>query len=272
MTKFNNKQIEFIKDGREARQSLINIKDTIADLTAHIHISSTAGMGKTHIINNALKEDGVKHLLITNNISMWAFGVSLATINYLKKRDEQVVILVDDCEELFRTVQNINIMKNVLDDINMVFHYQKHLNLINQLDETQQQAIRAHTTLGEMGFKVPTNKMKFVFLSNDPLPHQQDKNLSPMKKHLLPITDRVKDFSFFFPKDTHWGWLADVALSTELVSNDIPRSVVNECLIFIYDNWDRVKTHSLRTIKFMCDEYNKFPDQYKNIWKNDYLR
>jgi hypothetical protein len=62
-------------------------------------------------------------------------------------------------------------MKNVLDG-NRVFHYQKHLSLISQLDDVQQKAINAHQTPGQMGFKVSTNKMKFIFTSNEKLPYQ----------------------------------------------------------------------------------------------------
>ena len=64
-------------------------------------------------------------MIVSGNISMFAFGMSLACIRY-QYGDKAVVILVDDCDEIFKTALNVNIMKNVLDGAR-VYSYEKSL-------------------------------------------------------------------------------------------------------------------------------------------------
>jgi hypothetical protein len=272
---FTPEMLSFYQDGQKQRRRLVLLKDRIKqsstrDEYPHFYIYSLPGLGKTYTINKAMEEESLNFEMLSGNLSIWAFGVTLATINFLKPADEEVVILVDDCDEILKTTSNINIMKNILEG-SKSFHYQKNLNMMGQLDSLQQQALQAHMTEGQMGFKVPMDKFIFVFTSNEKLPLYGDIS-SQRTMDLFAIRDRVRPIDFDLQPMVQWGWIADVALNTEAINTKCPQGVVEEACRFMYDNWFKLKTHSIRTIKMMCEDYVKNIDSYQFIWEMEYLK
>ena len=272
---FTPEMTYFYEEGQKQRSRLILLKDRIKTMSTkdeypHLYIYSVPGLGKTYTINKAMEEEGLNFESLSGNLSIWAFGVSLATINYLKPENEEVIISVDDSDEILKNSANINIMKNVLDG-NKIFHYQKHLNLIGQLDELQQRAITAHMSEGQMGFKVPTDKFRFIFTSNEKLPFLENTE-TQRKMDLYAIRDRVRPIDFDLEPLVQWGWIADVALNTDAISRKCPRKIIKEACFFMYNNWDNLKTQSIRTIRMMCEDYCKNPLSYKFIWEMEYVK
>jgi hypothetical protein len=272
---FTGEKKAFFAEGHKQRQRLILLKDrikegSIKDSYPHFYIYSPPGLGKSHTINAALEEEKISYERIMGNISMWAFGVTLATINFKKEKNEEVIFSVDDCDVLFKDTASINIMKNVLEG-NKCFHYQKNLTNLSQLDELQQQAIKKHMKNGQMGFKVPTDKFRFIFTSNLKLPTSQDPESKRKKIDLLAIRDRVRPIDFDLQPEVQWGWICDIAINTNAIPKRIPRSVVLEACNFMFDNWSNLTTQSVRTIKQMCDDYLHYKSHYKFIWTTQYL-
>jgi len=272
---FTPEMIFFYEEGQKQRSRLILLKDRIKTMSTndeypHLYIYSVPGLGKTYTINKAMEEEGLNFESLSGNISMWAFGVSLATINYLKPANEEVIISVDDCGEILKNSTNINIMKNVLEG-SKSFHYQKHLNLAGQLDTLQQKAIATHMLEGQMGFKVPTNKFRFIFTSNEKLPFIEDAD-TQRKIDLYAIRDRVRPIDFDLEPMVQWGWISDVALNTDAIKSCCPRKVIKEACMFMYQNWENLKTQSIRTIKMMCEDYCKNPRSYRFIWEMEYIK
>jgi len=270
-----NEMMTYLEKGAKERTKLSYIGQQIAHTNfvgkyPHHYIYSSPGLGKTHTVNNAMLQSGVKFYMVTGNVSMFAFGLQLAVIHMLGDKDQVSIISVDDCNELFRDAKNINIMKNVLGE-NRVFHYQKNLGgLFNQLDEVQQNAIKACVEEGVSGFKVPTDKMIFVFTANEKLP--TDSCVSTQRdRHLLAIRDRSTCHDFDMEPMVQWGWIADCILNTDACSFVLPK-VREEALTFMYDNWKRMSTRSIRTIIKMCEDTKKFPNNYVKFWEAQYIK
>lgn len=276
-TTFTQDMIKNYQEGRNNRIRLSILGDRISDFNTsdeynHTYIYSVPGLGKTHTVNEAMKRNGVNYVTISGNVSMFAFGVQLALINYIKP-DDVTIVSVDDCNEILKDTSNINVIKNILEG-NRVFHYQKHLGgLISQLDDLSQRAIQSHVVEGQTGFIVPTNNMIFVFTANERLPYDDEvtKKVKERMIHLNAIRNRCRVYDFELNPLVQWGWITDVMLNTDGVTT-VPRMIVVRVCEFMYKNWERLKTKSIRTAKMMCEDFRKNPTNYQLIWELEYLK
>jgi hypothetical protein len=187
---------------------------------------SPPGTGKSFSIKHHLSNSDIKYFIVSGNVSMYAFGVSLCVFNFLNKLAEQIIIVVDDCDEIFATEASCNTMKNVLDGVR-TFTYEKSLqSQWPNLSELQKEAIKAHQNEEKCGFSVPCDNMSFVFLSNFKLPiddivrEAREKNQSKSKllAHKNAIRSRCNVADFDLKNEAHWGWIADVALNTDCLN------------------------------------------------------
>jgi hypothetical protein len=279
-TTFTPDMINALTQGSKNRKrlSFLGSQISTSDLNAsynHMYIYSVPGLGKTHTINEAMANRGVNHVTISGNVSMFAFGVQLALINFLCP-NQLTIVSVDDCNEILKDSSNINIIKNILENPKK-FHYQKHLGgLISQLDGLQQQAIESHIIEGTTGFVVPTNNMMFVFTANERLPYDDEVNGIKVRDkmiHLNAIRNRCRVYDFILEDDVQWGWIADVVLNTEAM-NDSNISEDGKTLVceFMYNNWQNMKTKSVRTAKMLCEDYVRYGDDAEFVWESEYLK
>lgn len=276
---FTPDMIKFLELGSKNRKRLsilgnkISNFDTINEYN-HSYIYSVPGLGKTHTVNDAMSKNGINYVTISGNVSMFAFGVQLALINYMCP-DKVTVVSIDDCNEILKDTSNINIIKNILEG-NRQFHYQKMLGgLISQLDDLQQRAIQHHIVEGTTGFVVPTNKMVFVFTANERLPYDDEVNGKKVKDrmiHLNAIRTRCRVYDFVMDPLVQWGWISDVILNVIPPVVKVPNKIKEECCIFMYQNWDKMKTKSIRIAKMMCEDYVNNREDYKFIWESEYLK
>jgi hypothetical protein len=277
--KFTSDMIKFLELGSKNRKRLSILGTKISNFDTndeynHSYIYSVPGLGKTHMVNESMSKNGINYVTISGNVSMFAFGVQLALINYMCP-DEVTVVSVDDCNEILKDTSNINIIKNILEG-NRQFHYQKMLGgLINQLDELQQKAIQHHVVEGTTGFVVPTNKMVFVFTANERLPYDDEVNGKKVKDrmiHLNAIRNRCRVYDFVMDPLIQWGWISDVILNVVPPVAKVPTKIKEECCEFMYKNWNNMKTKSIRTAKMMCEDYINNKEDYQFIWESEYLK
>jgi hypothetical protein len=276
---FTPQMTQFLELGAKNRKRLSILGNKISNFNTddeynHSYIYSVPGLGKTHTVNDAMSKNGINYATISGNVSMFAFGVQLALINYLNP-NEVTVVSVDDCNEILKDTSNINIIKNILEG-NRVFHYQKMLGgLISQLDELQQKAIQSHIVEGTTGFVVPTKNMVFVFTANERLPYDDEVNGKRVKDrliHLNAIRNRCRVYDFVMEPMVQWGWISDVILNVIPPVVKVPNHIKEECCMFMYENWDNMKTKSIRTAKMMCEDYIKNKEDYQFIWESEYLK
>ena len=277
---FNKNMNSYYQEGRKNRLRLSLLGNKISNFDStdeynHSYIYSVPGLGKTHMVNESMKKNNVNYVTISGNVSMWAFGVRLALINYVNP-DEITVVSVDDCNEILKDTTTINIMKNVLEG-NRVFHYQKHLGgLLGQIDDLSKRAVESHIKEGQPGFIVPTNNMIFVFTANERLPYDDEVNNTTKKVkdrmiHLNAIRSRCRVYDFELEPLVQWGWIADVMLNCENVTKT-NRGVIVKVCEFMYKNWDNLKAKSIRIAKMMAEDYRKCPNDYELVWEMEYLK
>jgi hypothetical protein len=232
-------------------------------------------------MEKAVKSTGVKYFVISGNISLWAFGVQLAVIKMFLKKDEKVVIIVDDVDELIKDSKSINQLKELL--AKGVFSYNKKPQMHMLTSDVQVQAVEACMSDDGLGFKVDCSNFTFVITSNYQLPFDStpelmlEKNGGVMSpriaylKHLTAIRGRchVKDLSF--TKEEKWGNIAIVLLEDDGCPNLNEQQKVF-LLNFMWQNWDRMTETSIRTAEKMADIMIEEGEEYaQDAWETDFL-
>lgn len=275
---------ESLVRGTNKRERMIGLIENLTQFNQiekfpHLYIYSPPGLGKTHTVNQFLKESELPYFVVSGNTSMFAFGIQLAVINFQNVEKTNIIIYVDDCDEIFKNEQNCNTMKNVLDGEKR-FVYEKSLaSQWSSLGQLQKEAIQHHSEEGKMGFTIPTDNLRFVFTSNFSLPIDDDVRLARQKggyklvlmAHRNAIRSRCKVADFDLTPQEHWGWIADVTLSPEFLP-EIPISKKNIILEFLWNNWSQLNERSIRSIEKMANLMKYYPDRYKNLWEMDYLK
>ena len=270
--------------GKAQRKRLVHVvrkavKSSPTAAYPHTYIYSPPGLGKTYTVNESLKEAGVPFFELSGAVSMFAFGVSLAVINFMAPKGQKIIISVDDCDGILKNEENINIMKNVLSG-KRIFAYEKSLqSQIANLTGIQQDAINFHSSDERMGFTVPTDNMIFIFTSNFRLPDDDEvkdarekggsKNV--LKVHRNAIRSRCKTMDFDLDKSEHLGWMADVML-TENLNSFLDEEKKEIILNWVWDNWVSMTERSIRTLEKMAETMSEEPDDYEMSWEIDLLK
>lgn len=277
-------QLKSIDSGFQIRNRMKTIIQRAIDTPfdakfPHTYLFSLPGYGKTYTVEKLLKDNKTNYLSVNGSTSMFAFGVQLAVINHLTPKNELIIISVDDCDGILKNEENCNIMKNVLGGFRE-FSYEKNLaGQIATLSDTQQEAIEAHKVETRMGFVVPTNRFKFIFTSNFPLPSADDvkdlrnkggaKNM--LQVHRNAIRDRVKYSDIHLSWSEQWGLVADILvnhINLEHATAEVKQDILN----FTWENWEKMTERSIRTVEKMLDTVLESPFDYKDCWEIDYLR
>jgi hypothetical protein len=275
----NTIQLSAILEGQQQRLRLkSNIERAVTSKLGvsypHTYIYSPPGLGKTYSVQKELENFGVKTIEVNGAQSMYAFGINLAMIKHLIP-SEKVVVIVDDCDTIFKNEENINIMKNVLSG-NKAFSYHKNIETqLNSLSGEQYEALQTFRNETQLGFQVPTDNFVFIITSNIQLPTDEDvygkgskNNLSVKKAHLNAIRSRCNTVDFQLTKFQHYGWIADVVLN-EL--NDLDDNLRNEIVDWIWKNWDNLCERSIRTVEKMIQIYELNGKGYEEVWNVEFL-
>lgn len=272
--------------GMQNRGRFLQIVDKLAtirneDKYPHNFIYGYPGIGKSYEIRNRLVDAGTKHVMVTGNVSMFAFGVQLAVINFLNPNQERIIVFCDDVDTLVANETSCNMLKSALHGPK-VFTYEKSLqSQWSNLSELQKEAIRYHQDDEKMGFQVPTGSMSFLIVSNIQLPtddevrhaREKSKSKSSLLAHKNAIRSRCMVQDFSLSNAELWGWIADVVLNTTCL-NDLQLSVEQKEIIldFIWDNWESLTERSIRLIEKMAIIMQEYPDTYMSIWEIDFLK
>lgn len=272
--------------GMQNRSRFLQIVDKLAtirneDKYPHNFIYGYPGIGKSYEIRNRLVDAGTKHVMVTGNVSMFAFGVQLAVINFLNPNQERIIVFCDDVDTLVANETSCNMLKSALHGPK-VFTYEKSLqSQWSNLSELQKEAIRYHQDDEKMGFQVPTGSMSFLIVSNIQLPtddevrhaREKSKSKSSLLAHKNAIRSRCMVQDFSLSNAELWGWIADVVLNTTCL-NDLQLSVEQKEIIldFIWDNWESLTERSIRLIEKMAIIMQEYPDTYMSIWEIDFLK
>jgi hypothetical protein len=283
---FGMSQNEALEKGRQNRTRFLQVVEKLPqirneDKYPHKFVFGFPGIGKSYEITKHLNESGTRYLMVTGNVSMFAFGVQLAVINFSNPLQERLIVFCDDVDTLVSTEASCNQLKSALHGPKL-FTYEKSLqSQWSNLSELQREAIKYHQEDGKMGFQVPTSSMSFLLVSNIQLPtddevrlaREKSKGKASLLAHKNAIRSRCMVQDFSLTNAELWGWIADVILNTECLNHfnmtDEEKLVI---LNFLWDNWESLTERSIRLIEKMAIIKNEYPDSYEIVWGIDFLK
>jgi len=287
----STKQKQAIESGRSRRNRLVSItkrvaKKTLEDISEtkkrHTYIYGPSGIGKTYNMEHAIKESGVKSVTISGNVSMWAFGVQLACIKATLKKDEKIVVIIDDCDELLKDGQSTNQLKELLEK-NM-FSYNKKPQMHMLTSDFQIAAVEQCMSNDGLGFKVDCSNFSFVITSNFKLPYDStpeemlEKNggvLTPRIsyfKHLTAIRGRMNTKDLDMTKEEKWGNIAIVLLEDN-GCNQLNLQQKIFLLQWMDSNWENMTETSIRTAEKLADILiEEGEEDVVDAWECDFLK
>ena len=251
------------------------------DIYPHKFIYGYPGIGKTYEINKQLETSDVNYVMVTGNVSMFAFGVQLAVINYLNPNQEKAIVFCDDVDTLVATESSCNQLKSALHGPRK-FTYEKSLqSQWSSLSEIQKEAIKHHQEEGKLGFTVDCKTMSFILVSNIQLPtddevrdaREKGKSKASLLAHKNAIRSRCMVQDFSLTNAELWGWIADVVLRTDCLKQfDLDQEEKFIMLNFIWDNWEQLTERSIRLIEKMAILKKEYPDSFQSVWEIDFLK
>jgi hypothetical protein len=283
---FGITKTEALQKGMEIRSRFQQIVEKVATTEngtkyPHTYLFSPPGIGKTFSVTKYLEECGKPFVKVSGNVSMFAFGIQLAVINFENIEKEKVIIFIDDTDSLLSSESSLNQFKLMLDNPR-TFTYEKSLqSQWSNLTDLQVEAVKAHQNEKTCGFVVPCENFVFIFGSNIKLPTDdvvskaREKNQA--KTGILSgknaIRSRCNVYDFDLDYAELWGFLGDVILHTNCLD---PFELSNEqkidILDFLWDNWEFLTERSIRLVEKMAIGLNDYPDHYKTIWSIDFLK
>ena len=286
MNVFGVTKEQAIQKGIQNRDRFLQIVDKLStirneDKYPHNFIYGYPGIGKSFEIKKRLEAADTKFVMVTGNVSMFAFGVQLAVINFLNPNQERIIVFCDDVDTLVANETSCNMLKSALHGPK-VFTYEKSLqSQWSNLSELQKEAIKYHQDDGKMGFQVPTASMSFLIVSNIQLPtddevrkaREKSKSKSSLLAHKNAIRSRCMVQDFSLSNAELWGWIADVVLNTTCLDGlDLSVEQKETILDFIWDNWESLTERSIRLIEKMAIIMQEYPDTYMSVWEIDFLK
>jgi hypothetical protein len=277
---------EALEKGRQNRTRFLQVVEKLPqikneDKYPHKFVYGFPGIGKSYEITHHLNVSGTRYLMVTGNVSMFAFGVQLAVINYLNPNQERIIVFCDDVDTLVSTEASCNQLKSALHGPK-IFTYEKSLqSQWSNLSDLQKEAIKHHQEEGKMGFQVPTSTMSFILVSNIQLPtddevrlaREKSKGKASLLAHKNAIRSRCMVQDFSLTNGELWGWIADVILNTECLDQfNMTEDEKFTILDFLWDNWETLTERSIRLIEKMAIIKNEYPETYEMVWSIDFLK
>lgn len=243
----------------------------------HHYIVGGPGIGKTYTVNEVAKKHKVELTRIQGVASMSAVGILLATAAYMNQ-DRHMYVWIDDCDSVFGDANSLSVMKGVFDEdrnvlawnknmIAAIAQYEKSDNASTQLVAT---ALRHFQPENGAGIEIPTDNMTFIVTSNRTLTAPNPPPKTTRKIDESAIRDRVVYTEYTLTRDETWGWMAATTLKAKLPKVD--KADKHLLLDWMYNNWERLPSVSMRAITELAADMVNYPDSYPDHWHSRLVR
>jgi len=251
----------------------------------HYFIYGPSGIGKTYNIEKAVKESGVNYEVVSGASSMYGFFIDLVMAKYAYQ-DEKVVVIIDDCDALFKNSDNINIMKELLGEKQrFTYNVNIHPNSVGEEGTPEHDAMLMAQKPNGVGYEVDCSNFSFIITSNNALPNEADVEEKVAKNggvatgklallnHMLAIATRVMPKNCMFTKEEKWGNIVSIAMEdAEGYFNNLTDQQKIYLLDFMWVNWDRLTQSSVRTAEQMAQMFDYFgEEEVRNAWEIEYI-
>ena len=275
-TLFSSELMEFIKEGQQSRKKFLDLSEDLKKISPkdkfpHYYIYSQAGLGKSFTVKTTFEKAGITNYNIFNgNISINGLINQLSVIVRNLKKNEFHYVYLEDCTNLLRREEDLNVIKNVLNDERCIAYHKNPTKILNDATPIQRDSIKYFMSDGN-GIKIPTDKLIFILTSNRKLP-TQDEIRTKIDEDLYALRSRFNTFDFYMNPTTMWGYITDVIMNTNAVPKTIPQKVKVDACQFIYDNWSSLNERSIRYVQKMIEKYEKYPKEYLSKWESEFKK
>lgn len=243
-------------------------------------ISSDPGMGKSHETDALLatlpNSDDV--LRFDGSSGIFSLMIDFTTARYLTPG--HMICVFDDCDVLFEK-DNLNLTKKMFDQTKKMVYGKNWRKLKSQLTDIQMEAIEHFSSEERVGFEVPTDDATFLILTNRYIPTSNDlKALEEgsqrynVAKGLFAIRRRTQCNPITMPLDTLWGYVANIVLNEKICEKfkpTITKKEKHQIVEWMDKHWDNVTERNLSLAEKMTKEMVRYPKDYLDIWKHNYL-
>lgn len=239
----------------------------------HTYIYSGPGAGKTFTVATTADEFNVNIIKIQGAASMNNVAMRLAAAVY-KAQGEEIVVWLDDVDSLLMDADNLNVMKAALDEETNLFVWQKNMtsqiaSLYKNGKEDIAEALEHFCPEGTVGVEIPTDNVRFIITSNLPLaaPNlKANKTNTKKRMHEEAVMDRVMYVPFDLDYKQSWGWIASVLLKSNIRSLELDENQKYILLDWMYVNWKRLRSTSMRAVKDLAATMLNYPNDYPDHW------
>lgn len=273
---FSDELMGYMQEGKIARQKFIDLSHDLSKISPkdrfpHYYIFSQAGLGKSHTVKSTFEINGIKNYTIFNGgITINGLINQLSVIVRNLKKNEFHYIYLEDCTNLLRKEEDLNILKNVLNDEKCIAYHKNPTKILNDATPTQREAIKYFMT-DNNGIRIPTDKLIFILTSNRKLPIQ-DEIRNKIDEDLYALRSRFNTFDFYMIPTTMWGYITDVVMNTNAIPKNIPLKVKVDACQFMFDNWSSLNERSIRFVQKMIEKYEKYPKEYSKKWEQEFKK
>ena len=283
---FDTDEHHHIKKGNVHRQTLRTQIDEALNnnqFKDNFIISSLPGLGKTYEMTESLKTVSGDPLVFTGDNGIFGYMIDLATAIYLNGGPQNsLTVINDDCDVLFED-KNINTTKKMFDDTR-VFKYGKNYKSIKPLcSDVQWEAILSFANEAKAGLEIDVSNVTFITLTNmhlntvDEVDAQEDGSTKYSRYNArYAIRRRTQYKEIDMPIMELWGYVADVVLKEKICEKFMPAITDAhkiQILQFLQTHWKSgITERNLSIVEKMTKDIVRYPDNYKDIWKQEYVK
>ena len=212
-------------------------------------VTSKPGMGKTYTISNVLESMNHRFVSTTGGVS----ASQLYQMSYKYKHKGEVLVF-DDCDNIFRDEDCLNIFKAMTDTTRKrVVSWRK-----DNREMADNNIEKTHVFEGGVIFSSNLDFQAFV-----------DDGKNKFATHMAALISRAYYLDLHL-HDMHSIalWINHVALDGKMFEKEeIDEGLGKEILGFMHENKDTLREYSLRTVKKICDL-----TKMRGVWKNRAIR
>lgn len=296
MIKFKSKELNLLveagkfvdENSRQFIKTALGLKKVKVIAKRHSILSGPPGVGKTYGAVDEANKGKIKYIMIEPGSSDIQIAIKLAYAVYHLKKDEELIVIIDDADELvFGDYKSLNKWKIALADTDyeqgIIPSYNHMVSMTGTLNSLEKQAITdpSKNTMikaikhfipsDSLGISIPTDRVRFIILCNLDFEDPKIYSRSPkMKSAVDPVRDRMKYKRINVNWEKQWGWAAYVLGETQPFDKyKLTMEQKTELMQWMYSNWDKLRSTSYRTVRELAAAMINEPETYMDEWQNE---
>jgi hypothetical protein len=296
MIKFKSKELNLLVDAgkfvdeqsRDFIKAALGLKKVKVVNKRHNILSGGPGVGKTYGAVDEANKGKVKYIMLEPGSTDIQIAIKLACAVYGLKKDEELVVIIDDADELvFGDYKALNKWKIALADTDyeqgIIPTFNHMVSMTGTLNSLEKQAttdpskrnmikaIKQFIPNDSLGLSIPMDKVRFIILCNLDFEDTKVFSKSPkLKSAIDPVRDRMKYKRININWEKQWGWAAYVLGETQPFDKyKLSMEQKVELMQWMYSNWDKLRSTSYRTVKELAAAMINEPETYMDEWQNE---